>query len=428
MNQYTTVWLMQPSIFLRGSGLWGYVSWVHRELSNAPVASSSCTRKLKPCTGGGRRNCLTGHKCKKPRHSRVELDLVGQGHCASGQIYASHAWELAPSSVGTKGFHTDIYKDWLQAAWAKCLAKNANTKFVSVWIDAGYRCYTGTTWNANGGWHTKSWAPVQMAALGQGHCASCQIYASHAWELAPSSVGTKGFHTDIYMDWLQAAWAKCLAKNANTKFVSVWVDAGYRCYTGTTCNPNGGRHTKSWAPVQMAAVGQGHCASGQIYASHAWELAPSSVGTKGFHTDIYKDWLQAAWAKCLAKNANTKFVSVWIDAGYRCYTGTTCNANGGRHTKSWAPVQMAAVGQGHCASGQIYASHAWELAPSSVGTKGFDTGIYMDWLQAAWAKCLAKNANTKFVSVWVDAGYRCYTGTTCNPNGGRHTKSWAPVS
>lgn len=160
MNQYTTGWLMQPSIFLRGSGLWGYVSWVHRELSNAPVASSSCTRKLKPCTGGGRRNCLTGHKCKKPRHSRVELDLVGQGHCASGQIYASHAWELAPSSVGTKGFHTDIYKDWLQAAWAKCLAKNANTKFVSVWVDAGYRCYTGTTCNANGGRHTKSWAPV----------------------------------------------------------------------------------------------------------------------------------------------------------------------------------------------------------------------------------------------------------------------------
>ena len=52
----------------------------------------------------------------------------------------------------------------------------------------------------------------------------------------------------------------------------------------------------------------------------------------------------------------------------------------------------------------------------------------MGWLQAAWAKCLAKDANTKFVSVWFDAGYRCYTGTTCNPNGYKHAKSWAPVS
>ena len=48
--------------------------------------------------GVGTSNCLTGHRCVV-----AELDAVGRGHCEEGQIYASAAWELAPSSGGFKG-------------------------------------------------------------------------------------------------------------------------------------------------------------------------------------------------------------------------------------------------------------------------------------------------------------------------------------
>ncbi|CAK9031620.1 unnamed protein product, partial [Durusdinium trenchii] len=263
-----------------------------------------------------------------------------------------------------------------------------------------------------------------------------QIYGSHAWELAPSSVGVKDFNTPEYKAWVQAAWGKCLEKDAGTKYVSVWKDAGYRCYTAATCGATDGASsfTRSWAPApcgtltvaqppqpqapqaqvcpakQLESLGNGFCSSGQIYGSHAWELAPSSVGVKDFNTPEYKAWVQAAWGKCLEKDAGTKYVSVWKDAGYRCYVAATCGATDGASsfTRSWAPAfSLKPDGYGHCSSGQIYGSHAWELAPSSVGVKDFNTPEYKAWVQAAWGKCLEKDAGTKYVSVWKDAGYRC---------------------
>ena len=420
-------------------------SWTCDKFSDRP----SCTKHYQKSSTGHFQcvareanndlvNCLTGHMCKPTAGTSatpsVPLTAVGQGFCADGQIYGSHAWELAPSSGGTKGFDSEVYQGWVQKAWQKCLAKDANTKFVSVWTDAGYRCYTSTSCTRTHVDHpTKSWTPfVSMTAVGQGFCADGQIYGSHAWELAPSSGGTKGFDSEVYQGWVQKAWQKCLAKDANTKFVSVWIDAGYRCYTSASCTRLHVDHpTKSWTPfVSMTAVGQGFCADGQIYASHAWELAPSSGGTKGFDSKVYQGWVQKAWSKCLAKDANTKFVSVWIDAGYRCYTSASCTRTHVDHpTKSWTPlVPMSAVGQGFCADGQIYASHAWELAPSSGGTKGFDSEVYQGWVQKAWSKCLAKDANTKFVSVWIDAGYRCYTSASCTRTHVDHpTKSWTPL-
>jgi len=82
-------------------------------------------------------------------------------------------------------------------------------------------------------------------------------------------------------------------------------------------------------------------------------------------------------------------------------------------------------GFGHCRSGQIYSSRAWELASSSGGEKGFNTPEYAAWRTRAWELCMNRNAEVHYVSVWVDAGYRCYTTTNCQPNGDRRTKSWS---
>ncbi|CAK9069324.1 unnamed protein product [Durusdinium trenchii] len=390
----------------------------------------------------------------------MDMDTAPPAPGLACQIYGSHAWELAPSSVGVKDFNTPEYKAWVQAAWGKCLEKDAGTKYVSVWKDAGYRCYTAATCGATDGASsfTRSWAPApcgtltvaqppqpqapqaqvcpakQLESLGNGFCSSGQIYGSHAWELASSSGGIKGFDTPEYEAWVQTAWKKCLEKDAETAFVSVWKDAGYRCYKATTCGPNGDSFTRSWAPAfSLKPDGYGHCSSGQIYGSHAWELAPSSVGVKDFNTPEYKAWVQAAWGKCLEKDAGTKYVSVWKDAGYRCYVAATCGATDGASsfTRSWAPAfSLKPDGYGHCSSGQIYGSHAWELAPSSVGVKDFNTPEYKAWVQAAWGKCLEKDAGTKYVSVWKDAGYRCYTAATCGATdgAGSFTRSWTSAA
>eukprot|EP00435_Cladocopium_sp_Y103_P010968 s1561_g2.t2 len=124
--------------------------------------------------GVGTFNCLTGHRCVV-----ANLDALGQGHCEEGQIYASAAWELAPSSGGTKGFKTAEYKGWVKDAWAKCLVKNPATKFISVWTDAGYRCYTAASCKPNGIKGITSFTTsVELNSIGKGHCEGGQIYAS----------------------------------------------------------------------------------------------------------------------------------------------------------------------------------------------------------------------------------------------------------
>ncbi|CAK9048391.1 unnamed protein product [Durusdinium trenchii] len=140
--------------------------------------------------------------------------------------------------------------------------------------------------------------------------------------------------------------------------------------------------TQAGSGTQLESVGAGHCSSGQIYSSSAWELGRTSVGVKGFDTPEYEAWVQEAWAKCVAKDAGAKYVSVWTDAGYRCYTATACDPNGASSTRSWESVQVGnamqleSVGEGSCSSGQIYSSSAWELGRTSVGVKGFDTPEY----------------------------------------------------
>merc|ERR1712179_844077 len=86
-------------------------------------------------------------------------------------------------------------------------------------------------------------------------------------------------------------------------------------------------------------------------------------------------------------------------------------------------------GQGNCQNGawEIYRSNAWELASSSGGEKDFSTSEYMAWCEEALELCIRINPMVTFVSVWTDAGYRCYTGGTCSPNGADNVKSWKRV-
>ena len=72
-------------------------------------------------------------------------------------------------------------------------------------------------------------------------------------------------------------------------------------------------------------------------------------------------------------------------------------------------------------------STAWELASSSVGEKGFDTDKFASWKERAWTLCREKNPATKFISVWKDAGYRCYTSSTCTPSGHTNVQTWQLV-
>jgi len=74
-------------------------------------------------------------------------------------------------------------------------------------------------------------------------------------------------------------------------------------------------------------------------------------------------------------------------------------------------------GTGHCELAPIYRSSAYELEPSlqaSGEQRDFETPEYARWVKAAWTKCLEKNENTQFVSVWTDGGYQCFMSSTCD--------------
>jgi len=81
-------------------------------------------------------------------------------------------------------------------------------------------------------------------------------------------------------------------------------------------------------------------------------------------------------------------------------------------------------GQGSCEQGLIYASDPWTLAPKRDGHKEFDTAEYMSWVNDAWKRCKGEDGMVQFVSVWKNAGFRCYSDSTCSPNGHSDVKSW----
>ena len=81
-----------------------------------------------------------------PPPTRATPLLWGGGYCADGahELYKSRQCELL------SGVHFDCrhfqrespqYRAWLELAWERCLQRDATTTHVSVWVDAGYRCY-----------------------------------------------------------------------------------------------------------------------------------------------------------------------------------------------------------------------------------------------------------------------------------------------
>jgi len=86
---------------------------------------------------------------------------------------------------------------------------------------------------------------------------------------------------------------------------------------------------------QLRADGDGHCAGEPVYSSSAWELGPSFEGEKDFNTPEYRAWRADAMKRCLAKDKYTKFVSVWKDAGFRCYKAEECKATEADGVRSW---------------------------------------------------------------------------------------------
>ena len=67
-----------------------------------------------------------------------------------------------------------------------------------------------------------------------------------------------------------------------------------------------------------------------------------------------------------------------------------------------------------CSGTEFYKTDAWDLAPEEGGVKEFDTPEYASWVQEAQKRCVEKDSDCKFVSVWKDAGWRGYKEGECS--------------
>jgi len=167
----------------------------------------------------------------------------------------------------------------------------------------------------------------------------------------------------------------------------VWCGAGAQsCGTNNKCEPyawlvdygtfQAGTHEVAActgkAPVHSfdfpyVDQGSGACvvrgASGQSYDSAGWFLYARDRGTTagaltssqkvrenkvGLDSPTYKRWVKEAWKLCLENDANVKFVSVFNDGGFRCYTTSTC-------VPTWAECM-------HCKANYGSEGHAWSKA------------------------------------------------------------------
>ena len=104
--------------------------------------------------------------------------LHGQGACTSGAIAGTGgaAWALAPSSGGEDWACSSAkYDAWVQKAWTECKKQAAATTYVSVFGDAGYRCYSGTC---------GSKAEVRYSSCGGS--VTPGVCSSKTWTVAPT--------------------------------------------------------------------------------------------------------------------------------------------------------------------------------------------------------------------------------------------------
>ena len=66
--------------------------------------------------------------------------------------------------------------------------------------------------------------------------------------------GTRAFTSTEYKAWKSEAFKRCLTKNAETRFVSVSMDAGYACYSGPLCTPSNQTNMQTWVKAFQASV------------------------------------------------------------------------------------------------------------------------------------------------------------------------------
>ena len=60
---------------------------------------------------------------------------------------------------------------------------------------------------------------------------------------------------------------------------------------------------------------------------------------------------------------------------------------------------------GHCASAPFFGSHAWALNDTEAEADDtLSSAKYMGWVRDAMGRCIDKDREAKFVSVWADAG------------------------
>eukprot|EP00438_Fugacium_kawagutii_P006129 Skav215475 [mRNA] locus=scaffold4792:36423:44966:+ [translate_table: standard] len=198
---------------------------------------------------------------KSPQHSPVSpYQSVRVGYPDTPAFYFSGRWAALKKNQQegiNKGLNTAEYKGWVKAAWMKCFEIDAATTHVSVWINAGFRCYKSTSFSWKESTTVKTWvksalaaenAPIAMVKEGDGYC---HPYTSSIgpWAVGPQTLGEKAFDTDEYMAWVRAAWAKCVAKDANTTYVSVFKDAGYQCVNKATCTIVASGKARAWRPA-----------------------------------------------------------------------------------------------------------------------------------------------------------------------------------
>lgn len=87
---------------------------------------------------------------------------------------------------------------------------------------------------------------------------------------------------------------------------------------------------------------------------------------------------------------------------------------------------LTSVGKGYCTGGtevkkEGFPAKAWDFGNRVAGAdRSLSTDKYMGWVKKAWDQC--KKAEGNYVSVWHDAGAKCYK--TCTPSNKGTAKIW----
>ena len=206
----------------------------------------------------------------------------------------------------------------------------------------------------------------------------------------------------------------------------------------------------------------GYLSANQLFSSDAGYLKESNeLDATGFDDPRYIKWVQKAMKLEKYKNNGAKFVSVWLDGGYRSYSSESdtifatrvktwavyspsntpdCEKYYGRPAPNFNPKSNECKSSVDAGSYAItfpgYLNDAYKITnsftgylkePNELDATGFNDPRYIKWVQKAMKLENAKNNGAKFVSVWLDGGYRSYSlgGPTTPDN---NVKTWSIYS